>query len=361
MRKINIEEFIEKSNIIHNHFYDYSLTIYNCNNKKIKIICPKHGTFEQLPLNHLMGKGCSQCVNNKKLTKEIFIERANIIHNYKYDYSLVDYNNFHSKVKIICPQHDMFEQLVSKHLLGSGCSKCGLISMVNKKKYSLEYFINRSNEFHNYKYDYSLVDLNNKKVKIICPEHGIFEQNYLRHFHAGCFKCGHIITSKKQSSNIDQFIEKANKIHNHKYDYSLSVYKTMKIKVKIICDKHGIFEQSPDSHINNKQGCPKCCSSISSLETKWLDSLGINIRNYYIIIDNQKIKFDGYDPETKTVYEFYGDYWHGNPNKFNHNDLNKKNKKTFGELYNDTMKREQLIKNAGYNLISIWEQDYEQI
>lgn len=59
-----------------------------------------------------------------KLTTEIFIERANKIHNNLYDYSLVDYNGIYSKIKIICSKHGIFEQIPNNHLLGKGCKLC---------------------------------------------------------------------------------------------------------------------------------------------------------------------------------------------------------------------------------------------
>ena len=77
-----------------------------------------------------------------------------------------------------------------------------------------------------------------------------------------------------------------------------------------------------------------------------------------LIIKNKKYFIDGFDPQTNTCYEFYGDYWHGNPKIFKFSDINKNNKKTFGELYHKTLKRERLIKSMGYNLIIIWENDY---
>jgi hypothetical protein len=111
-----------------------------------------------------------------------------------------------------------------------------------------------------------------------------------------------------------------------------------------------------------KEGCPFCFKNISKMETIWLDILNIPVefRNIYIKLPNgKKYKPDAYIKETNTVYEFNGDFWHGNPKKFNSNDINKKNKKTFGELYNDTLKKEAELKSYGYNIISIWESDFK--
>ena len=65
--------------------------------------------------------------------------------------------------------------------------------------------------------------------------------------------------------------------------------------------------------------------------------------------------------ETNTIYEFYGDYWHGNPKRFILTDINKRTKTTFGELYKNTLQKEKDIRELGYNLVVIWESDWKKI
>ena len=67
----NNTEFIEKSNIVHENVYDYSLVDYVNNRQKVTIICPKHGKFQQVPMNHLTGSGCQKCSNNLTSKAEI--------------------------------------------------------------------------------------------------------------------------------------------------------------------------------------------------------------------------------------------------------------------------------------------------
>jgi hypothetical protein len=55
---------------------------------------------------------------------EIFIKKANKIHKNKYDYFLTEYENYKTKIKISCPKHGVFEQIPYYHLLGSGCPNC---------------------------------------------------------------------------------------------------------------------------------------------------------------------------------------------------------------------------------------------
>jgi len=51
--------------------------------------------------------------------------------------------------------------------------------------------------------------------------------------------------------------------------------------------------------------------------------------------------------------------FHGDPRVLNSDDINPINKKTYGELYNKTLEREKLIKDTGYNLIIMWENDFK--
>jgi len=78
--------------------------------------------------------------------------------------------------------------------------------------------------------------------------------------------------------------------------------------------------------------------------------------------DNQEkyIYADGFCEDTNTVYEFYGDYWHGNPKIYNPMDINLETKKTFKELYEDTLERERIIREK-YNLVTIWESEWDEI
>ncbi len=123
-KKFTLNKFIEKSQKIHNNKYDYSLVNYINIKTKIKIICPIHGVFEQLPKNHLNGQGCADCFGNKLSSTEDFIRKSIKIHGNKYDYSLVNYKNDKTKVKIICPIHGEFEQMSNIHLQGHGCPSC---------------------------------------------------------------------------------------------------------------------------------------------------------------------------------------------------------------------------------------------
>jgi hypothetical protein len=339
--------FIEKAKQKHNNIFDYSLVNYKNSITKVKIICKEHGEFEQTPNNHLNGQKCPHCNGNAKLNTEKFIEKSLKIHN-KYNYSSVNYKNNKTKVKIVCKEHGIFEQTPNNHLLGQGCPKCDFSVKLNTND-----FIKKCINIHKNKYDYSLVDYKNSNsmLHIICEKHGTFKQ-YAKNHLAG-YGCQICAGNKKPTT--DEFIEKSNIVHNFRYDYSNTFYSKALSKVKIICREHGEFEQTPNKHLNGR-GCQICGLKYGIMENKWLDDIGIKKSDRQIRINNYIV--DGIDREKNTIYEFNGDFWHGNPAIFDKNLINTVIGKKFGELYNNTLIKENCLKELGYNIISIWESDY---
>jgi hypothetical protein len=141
--KLTIDLFVEKARLKHGNKYDYSLVQYINNDIKVKIICPIHGVFEQSPHDHLKGHACPNCDYRKKLTIDLFIEKARLIHGNKYDYSLVQYTNNRAKINIICPKHGIFVQVAKSHLSGAGCPKCSVLYSKGEEK--IEKYLKRYN------------------------------------------------------------------------------------------------------------------------------------------------------------------------------------------------------------------------
>jgi G:T-mismatch repair DNA endonuclease (very short patch repair protein) len=301
-------------------------------------------------------------MRGKKITTNEFIKKSKLIHNNKYEYSKTDYKNAHTKVKIICPIHGEFSQKAYSHIEGIGCSKCGIEKISNLKRDTLKKFIFKSRKIHKNKYSYknSIYINNDTKLSIICEKHGIFYQTPTNHLRGrGCFVCGIENNKSHQPSNIKEFISKANKIHKNKYDYTHSNYINSRNKVKIICFIHGEFWQTPSCHLL-KQGCPKCQNIISKCEINFLDYLKIpdTKENRQVRILRKKV--DGFDPKTNTIYEFLGDYWHGNPKKFNRYDVHPLRKIKYGKLYKETFNKFDKFKSLGYNVKYIWESDWKK-
>lgn len=260
-RKKTKEEFIEKANIIHKNKYDYSLVEYVNNKTKVKIICPRHGLFEQLPNDHENGRGCKKCADEYvselfSMSKEEFIKRANNIHDNKYDYSLVEYKNDKTKIKIICPRHGMFEQTPASHLSESGCKECG---NENKKISDKQIFASLPETFKNY--------IILEKEKHTC--------NYL--IQGECVFCGNkkqkIFSSWKYDDSVcdcqkdDYFAEKQTEIFlkNHNFQFERrKTFPTLKDKKMLSFDFHVpsvnlLIECQGEQHYRSKNfgGCFK--------------------------------------------------------------------------------------------------------
>ena len=340
--------FIEKSKLKHNGIFDYSLVDYVNSQTKVKIICKEHGVFYQTPNNHLSGQKCPFCRVNRKSNTIEFIEKSKLKHNGIFDYSLVDYVNDKNKVSIICKEHGEFNQSPNNHLKGQGCPKCD-----KSFKLNISDFIKKSNLKHGNKYDYSLVKYINNitTVSIICNLHGIFNQVARNHLIGyGCKIC-----AGNLKSSTDDFSYKSNIIHNNRYDYSLVDYKNALTKVRIICRQHGEFIQTPNKHLNGR-GCQICGLKYGLMENDWLDVIGIEKKDRQVSIG--KYVVDGVDKVNNIIYEFNGDFWHGNPNIFESNIVNSVIGKKFGELYRNTIIKEEYLKSMGYKIISIWESEY---
>ena len=121
--KKEFNSFKDKATKIHNNLYNYDYSNYVNNKIKIKIICSIHGEFYQRPDTHIYNKqGCPHCYGDTILTKKDFIDKSIIIHNNKYDYSLIQ--KLEKNVNIICKKHGIFQQRVYNHLNGQGCPSC---------------------------------------------------------------------------------------------------------------------------------------------------------------------------------------------------------------------------------------------
>ena len=118
------DEFIQKARLKHGDRYCYDLAEYFTAYTNVTILCNEHGAFRQSASKHLFGRGCPDCGGSKKSNTQGFIQKARAKHGDFYDYSLVDYVNAHTKVKIVCPKHGEFMQNPASHFTRSGCPAC---------------------------------------------------------------------------------------------------------------------------------------------------------------------------------------------------------------------------------------------
>jgi hypothetical protein len=225
---------------------------------------------------------------------EIYERLKSIFPNYTFDMS--DYTNTHCKILTICDRGHISKQNVKNLLNGHGCNICGNKISSQKQRSNFDDVLKKFRDIHGNKYDYSDFDYIKNRIgsTIKCPEHGNFKQSAWTHMKGhGCPSCS---TNRKMVTS--EFISKAIKIHNNKYDYSKTEYVNMRIPVLIICPKHGEFTQTPMAHLYRMSGCARCNQSI-----------GEKIVEGYLIQNNIKYvpqkKFDNCRNISHLIFDFY--------------------------------------------------------
>lgn len=226
-------EFIEAASKLHNNKYDYSKVpeVFKTSPSKINkvpIICPIHGVFYQTTTQHLNTSGCEKCSYmlrgaKNKMTLDMFISKANKIHNCKYDYSLVKLGKrLTEPVTIICPAHGKFIKRPDKHLAGQGCQKC-----VKCHRRSAEEFLTTIKGIYKNKYDLSKVKFTKvqNKVTIGCPVHGDVDVVAMKLLLGlGCTKCN----QARSEQLIANFLEEHNIKYIKEYKLKNSEYSTLR-------------------------------------------------------------------------------------------------------------------------------------
>jgi len=216
---------------------------------------------------------------NKKLTREVIIERSQAIHGDRFDYSDFVYTSSKSKITLICKRcGTKFFQWICHHLSPNKncCPNCeGRV-----KKFDSELVVKQIKEKFGDTYGFDKFVWVGSKTKVIlkCPKHGYFEQRVNTLLNGIKPYC----CSNKQPWSTEKFIGESKKIHGTYYDYSKTKYKNCRTKVIIICPTHGEFLQSPMNHLHMKTGCPVCSASKGErIIEKWLQNNSIQyIRQY---------------------------------------------------------------------------------
>jgi G:T-mismatch repair DNA endonuclease (very short patch repair protein) len=134
-----------------------------------------------------------------------------------------------------------------------------------------------------------------------------------------------------------------------------------------ICDQGHEYQTRIQTKTQGKL-CPVCPSKFgySRAQIRWLEEVmkRDRISLIYALSEGGEFKIpdvgkvDGYCKETNTVYEYHGDYWHGNLAKYDPDDTNSVMHKPYSELFTRTLQRDAKIRSLGYNLVVQWETDF---
>ncbi len=340
-------EFILKAKAVHaGKGYEYPGLVYKNNNQIISIRCPVHGVFQQKVAGHLSGDGCQKCSGHHRHSTDEFVAKAIEKHGNIYDYSHAVYESYSVPAEIICAKHGIFSQKPGDHLQGRGCPKCA-----GNQGYTHNEFLAAASKIHKGAYDYSKVvyKLAVSPVTIICRTHGEFSQKPGDHLQGrGCWKCHLDRIRLRKLIPYAEIIARAKAIHTESgyiYPPEPHGYAGKNSKITITCQKHGPFIQTLDNHIYAKAGCPSCAYQVSHAETdifQLIKSTGLEAeqRNRTII---KPFELDIVVPSLNLGIEYNGMRWHTcEP----------------GEHILKDYEKWQKAKNAGYQLLVIWEYDW---
>jgi uncharacterized C2H2 Zn-finger protein len=264
-KKRSQDEFVKELQEIHGDQYDYSQTVFKDMKTPILIICRLHGKQTVHPQSHLYQKaGCKTCgilkqVHARTDTKEDYVRKAEMKWGVgRFDYTDSHYINNHTKITIRCIEHDeIFTQVPSSHLVGyRGCIGCGKVP-----HYSSEQWIERFQDIHGDKYDYSEVASHFKncdeRVPIICTLHGTFWMTPYHHYNRKQ-NCGDCCGTKNLTTPI--VIQRCIEKHGDRYIYDKVNYINDDTEIEIGCveEGHGYFMMLPRNHYKLGCHCPKC-------------------------------------------------------------------------------------------------------
>lgn len=199
------------------------------------------------------------------LTQQEYFALVNQKYDRRFDYRETEYINLSARITFRCKVHDCMITISAKshrddpHGNG-GCTKCRL------EKNGAECF-RRCREVHGEQYNYveSSYTGADKKITIICPEHGSFTMRAGAHqLGSGCKECAKVSRKMKRGAikTQEDFLRLAGEKHGDFYDYSKTVFKKTSCPVTIICRIHGEFEIKPADHVGREKarGCSKCGS-----------------------------------------------------------------------------------------------------
>jgi G:T-mismatch repair DNA endonuclease (very short patch repair protein) len=299
------------------------------------------------------------------------IEQFRARHEDRYLYDGVVYVNSWTKIRIQCRTHGEFEQRPDNHLQGMGCPLCGFRTRAAAKTLTHDQCIERFRNTHETRYCYDEVVYvgQNDPVIIICSVHGRFEQRPAVHWLGmGCQACGFQATADAQRMPTEEFVQRATAVHGVKYDYSDTLYVRGHDKVVIRCPAHGPFEQDPFNHLNGF-GCSMCTPvGFSKPAVEWLEFMG----GYYgiqiqhagnggeMVVPGTRYRADGYSDGC--VWEFDGDYFHGNPRIYASDKAfpHSKTGVTFGDHLVRTVRKRVMLRSLGFKVIHVWEDEWNR-
>lgn len=310
-------------------------------------------------------------------TTEQFIKDAILVHGDKYTYEHVMYTTNRAKVTITCPKHGTFDQSPVVHISNkTGCPACAILvrQQTNMERYGArgkppapessakrrETNLERYGQAEVFQTDYCKAKKKQSMLDRYGVPHAMMSADIKQKRSSTCFdKWG--VSTHKQKHMIEclHLLDSA--------DWLTEQYVTQSKNAYQIADSLGVERTTVLNRLKKHNIDIRPSSPFSQKCTAWLNMI-MKDEDISIIhaanggeykLPGTQLRVDGYCASNNTVYEFYGDYWHGNPRVFDGALFNSQKKQTMKELYDKTMCREHTITKLGYNLITMWEHDFD--
>jgi Zn finger protein HypA/HybF involved in hydrogenase expression len=322
------------------------------------------------PKTIVRGHGCPECAKSKVsghlYTHAEFISRINDA-NHKRGSIIMPveetaYIGYRNKMNFVCEEGHIWNTLPETIMNGYGCPYCS--GTASRK--TVDAIAQITEKWPLLQIDGELKDILGRRetFAVKCENGHTWKATYERLMNGNY--CPHCYGNAKDSQEV--FIAKVAAVSPTIEVLGEYVNSSTKVLVKCLSCSHEW--SSMGTTLKNGYGCPNCARNkkYSKIAIKWLrqieQELGYEIKHaessgeYFV--PGTKFRADGYDAKTNTIYEFYGDYWHGNPQIHESDGYNELAEMTFGELYERTIDREAQLRSNGYNIVTIWECDFKE-
>lgn len=286
----------------------------------------------------------------KKVTTEEFIERARAVHGDRYDYSLVEYVNNSTKVKIICKKHGAFEQRPANHMIRDGCPKCGRDMVKNKLKFAKKIEDINSlliqNKIDFQFYTGQIYKNNCTKLLGVCPRCGDSKTtlaNLLRNNSSGCCSGQRIATKNTVAFLRPDLVP----FFKNPTDAERVTLKSGK-RIDFKCIKCGYEKIMPVSNFMNQGFCCDLCSNKHSLPERFIRSvikeLSLQYEPHKTFNWSNRKQYDFYIPSLNMIIEAHG---------IQHYEQSNRGRSLKEEQENDILKKKIAKENGIEHYVSI--------
>ena len=366
-KKTDLKSFVKRARKIHGNKYCYALVKFKDLNDDIEIICLKHGVIKQKASNHLTGKGCKYCaIDEQKISKEEFIEKAKKIHGDKYDYSNIpDRVSAEEEIEIFCNECNSYFKSSRRKIMmaDTPCSFCYSKLRGKQRTKTFEWFEKEIEKIHDNKYSlYKDKYLNTKTETVVfCKkcnkDFKIIPMHLLQG--GGCQRCAIETVAKAKMLKQEDVEKEIKKACSDRYTFKPFKYDASRTVINFHCSKHDFnFQQSFATYRANGICCPKCKPK-SKAELEVFDFLKENRINFRYNETMDGLKDDGtlfpdfFLPEQKIMIEVNGEH-HYRPTDYSGKLSEEEMIKSFHkQKHHDWLKR-KYCKRHGYRYEEIW-------